>query len=217
MTLQCAGNRLNEVAYVMPEGPAKDRWTGIQGGHGAISNAWWDGVLVSSLLKEALGSHGLPPDDDASDLHVELVGADGYACSMPYSYVADERNEVMVAWSMNGGAVPPDHGRPLRLLVPGAVGARSVKWIDSISVTDKPSSAPWQQHYYREQGSPITEWPVQSIITHVKGLPVVRNAVDSSAKAGDVALVPSAAVVAEVSECILHPNCYVLTFFNISS
>ena len=46
---------------------------------------------------------------------------------------------------MNGEAIPPDHGRPLRLIVPGVIGARNVKWVKEIKISDKPAPGNWQQ------------------------------------------------------------------------
>jgi len=49
------------------------------------------------------------------------------------------RSEVLLAWSMNGLPLTPAHGAPLRAAVPGFIGARSVKWLQAITVEDHPS------------------------------------------------------------------------------
>jgi nitrate reductase (NAD(P)H) len=46
---------------------------------------------------------------------------------------------MLLAWAMNGEALEPDHGFPLRLVVPGQIGGRSVKWLKKIEVSDKES------------------------------------------------------------------------------
>jgi DMSO/TMAO reductase YedYZ molybdopterin-dependent catalytic subunit len=50
------------------------------------------------------------------------------------------RPEVLLAWAMNGDPLPPVHGAPLRVVVPGYIGARCVKWLERIEVR----SSPWQ-------------------------------------------------------------------------
>jgi sulfite oxidase len=56
---------------------------------------------------------------------------------------------VLLAWAMNGQSLPPVHGAPLRVVVPGYIGARSVKWVDRITVQDHPSDNYFQATAYR--------------------------------------------------------------------
>jgi len=80
-------------------------------------------------------------------------------------------------YEMNGKPLTPDHGYPLRVLVPGYVAARSVKWISKIILSEDESSSQWQQRDYKcfgpNQGSKDVDWstapaiqetPVQSAI-----------------------------------------------------
>lgn len=56
---------------------------------------------------------------------------------------------MLLAWGMNGAALPPVHGGPVRVAVPGYIGARSVKWLDRITVQDRPSENFFQSVAYR--------------------------------------------------------------------
>ena len=141
-TLQCAGNRrvgLIEVADIPGEAP----W-----GPGATATARWTGVRLADVLREV----GVDPD--ATD--VAFVGADvsidpdvgeQFGGSIPVRK-ASER-EVLLAWSMNDEPLSAVHGAPVRVVVPGYIGARSVKWLERITVQDRPSENFFQQSTYR--------------------------------------------------------------------
>ena len=51
----------------------------------------------------------------------------------------DPNRGIMLAHKMNGESLRPDHGRPLRAVVPGQIGGRSVKWLKRLILTDAPS------------------------------------------------------------------------------
>jgi DMSO/TMAO reductase YedYZ molybdopterin-dependent catalytic subunit len=55
---------------------------------------------------------------------------------------------VLVAFEMNGEALPPDHGFPARLVVPGWVGVASVKWLGALEVSDSRLWSPWNTRWY---------------------------------------------------------------------
>ena len=108
-----------------------------------------------------------------------MQGADGFSLSIPLELAVRIDRDVLLAWDMNGKPLMRDHGFPLRVVVPGCVGARSVKWISSIDVRPRESDSPWQ-HIYRcwdktvqeshgvpeedEAAHPCMEWPLNSVI-----------------------------------------------------
>jgi sulfite oxidase len=133
------------------------------------------GARLSDILKEA----GYQPNDTIK--HVHLNGAEGYGASIPIEKALNPKGDVILAYEMNGEPVPIDHGYPLRVLVPGHVAARSVKWLNSISLSDEESPSHWQQRDYKgfspsatletsdySKAQSIQEMPVQSAIISPK-------------------------------------------------
>lgn len=141
-TLQCAGNR-REGLIAVRDIPGEAPW-----GPGATGTATWEGAALADVLAAA----GV--DDDATD--VAFVGLDraeeaeppqAYGASVPLrKALADE---TILAWAMNGRSLTVAHGAPLRVVVPGYIGARSVKWLERIDVRDAPWDGWFQDVVYR--------------------------------------------------------------------
>src|SRR5262249_28072208 len=138
----CAGHRRDELATVEPI-PGEIPW-----GAEAIGNAVWRGVT----LREVLLAAGVGPEVQ----HVAFLGLDAMhkgggrvAFGGSISIEKGMSAEVLLAYEMNGQPLPPHHGFPLRVLVPGYIGARSVKWLASIVLQDAPSSNYYQAHAYK--------------------------------------------------------------------
>jgi len=95
--------------------------------------------------------------------HVLFQGADTdhegqpYEVSIPASVAFDQRRDVLLAYEMNGKELPVDHGFPLRVVVPGTVGARQVKWLQRIILSRDESQSFWQQKDYKTV-NPSTSW-----------------------------------------------------------
>lgn len=66
-----------------------------------------------------------------------------------YSRTSFGSRDVLLVYEMNGKPLPVDHGFPLRVLVPGAVGARSVKWLRRVVLSQEESSSHWQRQDYK--------------------------------------------------------------------
>ncbi|KAI9838413.1 MAG: hypothetical protein M1837_002496 [Sclerophora amabilis] len=173
VTLQCSGNRRKHMTV-------NARSTnGLQWEVGAIGTADWTGVR----LRDVLADVGLEVDELPEDVkHVHFVGSEAYGASIPAETAVDRRGDVLLAYKMNGETLPRDHGYPLRVVVPGTVAARSVKWVSRISTSDEESTSQWQRRDYKcfgpnegskpdwDKAKSIQELPVQSAITSVTGV-----------------------------------------------
>jgi DMSO/TMAO reductase YedYZ molybdopterin-dependent catalytic subunit len=101
----------------------------------SIGTAQWEGVRVQELLDEA----GV--ESNAFDL--VLHGADDYSDSFPISRAMQK--EVILATKMNGVPLPLEHGFPARIIVPGIVGMKHVKWLTSLEPVSYDYKGYWQQ------------------------------------------------------------------------
>jgi sulfite oxidase len=141
-TLICAGNRREELNTV-------ERVAGTTWHQGAVGNAEWTGVRLADILTRA----GAP---DSGDLHAVFASADKVvARGMPTCFGASIplvkalSPEVLIAFQMNSEPLTREHGFPLRVVAPGYIGARSVKWLTSISIDDEASDNYFQQNDYK--------------------------------------------------------------------
>ncbi|MFE3290065.1 sulfite oxidase [Rhodococcus sp. NPDC059234] len=141
-TLQCAGNRragLIEVGDIPGEAP----W-----GSGAISTAEWTGVRLADVLGAAgLGPRAAHVAFAAPDVAAEADPPQPYGGSIPVAKAL--AGEVLLAWGMNGAPLPAVHGGPVRVVVPGHIGARSVKWVHRVTAQERPSDNYFQATVYR--------------------------------------------------------------------
>jgi DMSO/TMAO reductase YedYZ molybdopterin-dependent catalytic subunit len=114
-------------------------------GGSLIGNAWWSGVRVADLLREA----GVQAGADA----VLQTSHDGWTCGTPLSVLTDDRN-ALLAVAMNGEPLPVDHGFPVRTIVPGLYGYVSAcKWVVDLKVTRFADiSAYWTDRGWSELG-----------------------------------------------------------------
>ncbi|KAB8336849.1 hypothetical protein FH972_021157 [Carpinus fangiana] len=139
VALACDGNRRKELNMIKKS-------KGFSWGSGAVSCAYWKGPLVRDVLFKA----GVPqtmPDDKR--YWVNFEGADEpsegkYATCLPLDYVMNPTNDVILAYEMNDVPLPPDHGHPVRLMIPGYVGGRCVKWLKRVWISDKENNS----HYH---------------------------------------------------------------------
>ena len=152
VTMECAGNAR---ARLLPR-PISQPWLGE-----AVGTAAWQGVLVSHVLDMA----------GVEDVAIEVAFTgldrgveDGVEQVYARSLRIDEarRDGVLLATGMNGVNLLPQHGFPLRLVVPGWYGMTNVKWLSRIDVLDQPFTGYQQVRAYRlrhsreESGTPVT-------------------------------------------------------------
>lgn len=136
VAMACDGNRRKELNMIRTT-------KGSAWGAGAVGCAYWKGPLLRDILLAA----GVPdPADPESDLGgnrwVNFEGAEDlaegrYATCIPLEYAMDRTNDVILAYHMNDLPLPPDHGFPVRMVVPGYVGGRSVKWLRRIWTSER--------------------------------------------------------------------------------
>ena len=135
----------------------------------AVGNAQWSGVLVRDLLEEAGVREGaVEVLFRGLDRGVEGEQEQSYERSIPLGLALD--GEALLAHSMNGQPLPPQHGFPLRLVVPGWYGMTNVKWLTQITVLDRPFEGYQQARGYRlrqhpeEQGEPVSRMVPRSLM-----------------------------------------------------
>jgi sulfite oxidase len=141
-TLQCAGNR-REGLVAIRDIPGEAPW-----GPGATGTATWTGVALADVLALAGPLRGATHVGfEGSDRCVQANPPEPFGGSIPLDKAG--RPEVLLAWGMNGQPLPLVHGAPLRVVVPGYIGARSVKWLERIEVRSTPWPGYFQHVAYR--------------------------------------------------------------------
>jgi DMSO/TMAO reductase YedYZ molybdopterin-dependent catalytic subunit len=150
--LECAGNGR---ARYEPR-PVSQPWL-LE----AVGSAEWTGTPLAPLLEEA----GVSPRTadvvfTGADHGVERGVEQDYARALPLTEAL--RPEAILAWAMNGAALPPQHGAPLRLVIPGWYGMAHVKWLRRIDAVEEPFEGYQNAVAYRmkvdadEDGEPVT-------------------------------------------------------------
>lgn len=139
VTLVCAGNRRREENMVK-------KTIGFSWGACAVSTNVWTGVRLCDILKYV----GVKTPEEGAN-HVCFVGTEDlpkakYGTSMKMAKAMDPSNDVLIAWEANGERLLPDHGFPVRLIIPGWIGGRMVKWLQDIEVTPVESNNYY--HYF---------------------------------------------------------------------
>jgi sulfite oxidase len=168
-TLTCAGNRRLEMSAHKPV-------AGVQWDAGAIGNASWTGPRLIDVLDAAGMKEGAK--------HVWFEGLDSvkekdgsvapFGGSIPLQRAIDLGASLPLAHAMNGEPLTAEHGAPLRAIVPGYIGARSVKWLSKITISDRPSPNHYVAEAYKliqsddkdevARAEPIYAFPVNAAI-----------------------------------------------------
>jgi sulfane dehydrogenase subunit SoxC len=159
ITLECAGNGRAGFTPRYPSMP----WT-----HGGVSTAEWTGVPLALVLKDFISG---------KTKEIAFFGADrGFDSGVEHHFARSlaleeaMRPGVLLAWAMNGQALAPQHGAPLRLIVPGWFGMASVKWLARVAALEQPFDGYQQIVGYRytrqrgEPGTPVRHAKVKSLI-----------------------------------------------------
>lgn len=133
--VECAGNGRSffEETYGR-------RASGTQWKLGAVGVAEWTGVPLREVLQRA----GLKPT--ARDVMPE--GLDELRVRRPMSVAKALEDDTLLVYAMNGQILPPDHGFPARVLVPGWIGVANIKWVGRIEVSEQPIFSTWNTDSY---------------------------------------------------------------------
>jgi len=154
VTLVCAGNRRKEQN-------AMRQTIGFNWGAGGVSTNVWKGVLLRDLLAMAGVS-----EKNMAGKHVEFLGHEDlpnkvgpgpfkdqpwgklvkYGTSVPLARAMNPAYDILVAYEANGERLQPDHGFPVRLVIPGYIGGRMIKWLTDIRVLDHETKNHYHYH-----------------------------------------------------------------------
>ncbi|HXZ61056.1 MAG TPA: molybdopterin-dependent oxidoreductase [Steroidobacteraceae bacterium] len=189
---QCSGNRRGLFTPHVP---------GVQWGYGAIGNAEWSGVRLRDVLNRAgVAANAVEVVLNGADVPV-LPATPDFLKSIPIERALDEN--TLIAFEMNGHALPHWNGAPARLVVPGWTGTYWVKHLTEIRVETAPFDGFWMKSDYRiptgafpgvrfktqetPETTPITEILVNSLVTSHASLARVKHGakVELAGKAWD--------------------------------
>lgn len=161
VTLECAGNGRSQLS---------PRPTNMPWGLEAIGTAEWTGVPVRDVMAGVgVQTAALELLFSAPDEGIQKGVRHFYQRSL--SLDEAERPEVMLVWAMNGRPLEPQHGAPVRLVVPGWYGMASVKWVHRIEAVGEPFAGPQQGSSYNirqtpeDAGERITRLQVRALMT----------------------------------------------------
>ena len=140
---ECTGNGRSFFATQQGTPAAGTAWK-----LGAVGTVVWEGVRLRDVLKKV----GLSPEAvsiQATGLDPNYVtgGVDYGPVRRPFP-VSKALDDAILAWGMNGAPLLPDHGYPLRLVLPGWVGIGSIKWLGSLEVAKTQLTSPWNTKWY---------------------------------------------------------------------
>lgn len=160
VTLECAGNG----RALLTSHPISQPWLSE-----AIGTATWTGVSLAAILSEAgIAADAIEVVFTGMDYGIEGGEEQDYARSLALDEAL--RDDLLLAYEMNGAPLPPQHGYPLRLIVPGWYGMAHVKWLRSITVVGAPFSGYQHATGYRmrssvdDPGVPVTRMAPRSLL-----------------------------------------------------
>ncbi|MCG5214235.1 sulfite oxidase [Streptosporangium soli] len=147
VAIECAGNGRSFFASQQGQEVPGTPWR-----LGGVGVARWRGVPLSTVLRQA-GLTGNAVDVLPSGLDANYVsdGVDYGPVRRPLP-IAKALDDVLLAYEMNGEPLPPDHGFPVRLVVPSWIGIASIKWVGDIEVSAERLFSPWNTRFYRMFG-----------------------------------------------------------------
>lgn len=161
VTMECAGNDRLGMRPV----PAGEPWAS-----GAVSTARWGGVRLRDVLAQVeLANDVVEILCTGADAGVRDDAPDPITFARALPLAVAQHPSTVLAMEMNGAPLPPEHGAPLRLIVPGWYGMANVKWVVRLSALRTPYTGYFQrQRYVYDEAdglTPVTHARVKSLIT----------------------------------------------------
>lgn len=176
--VECAGNGRSYYTTQQNQQVSGTAWT-----LGAIGVGRWRGVRLADVLRRAgltAGAVDILPRGLDAEVISEGTNLGRVRRPLP---VAKALDDVLLAYEMNGEPLPPDHGFPVRLIVPSWVGISNIKWLGDIEVSDEPLVSPWNTTLYRlfgdnyppEGSAPLTRQTLKSAFELAQGATVTAG------------------------------------------
>ncbi|MGW2053357.1 sulfite oxidase [Streptomyces sp. NPDC001840] len=176
--VECAGNGRSYYTTQQNQQVSGTAWT-----LGAIGVGRWRGARLSDVLRRAgLAAGAVDILPRGLDAEVISEGTNLGRVRRPLP-VAKALDDVLLAYEMNGEPLPPDHGFPVRLIVPSWVGISNIKWLGDIEVSDEPLVSPWNTTLYRlfgdnyppEGSAPLARQTLKSAFELAQGATVTAG------------------------------------------
>lgn len=143
-------------------------------GGNLIGNAVWGGIWLDSLIEEA--------DVKETAVRAKFTAADNYETSVTLNWI--QQPKAMLAYQMNGKPLPPEHGYPLRLFMPGLYGQKMPKWITQIKFTDEAEHlGTWEKQGWSNVAAVKTNSQIMQP-THIQVVPQAELEIFGVAYAG---------------------------------
>lgn len=159
-TLVCAGNRRKEQNMVKKS-------IGFNWGAAGVSTSVWRGVPLRDVLKRCgIMSRKKGALNVCFEGAEDLPGGGGskYGTSIKKELAMDPARDIILAYMQNGEQLVPDHGFPVRMIIPGFIGGRMVKWLKRIIVTTKES-----ENYYHFKDNRVLPSHIDAELANAEG------------------------------------------------
>lgn len=174
---ECTGNGRSFFATQQGRAATGTQWT-----LGAVGTVEWEGVRLRTVLRRiGLNPSAVSIMATGLDDHYVSGGVDLGRVRRPFP-MSKALDDALLVWAADGRDLLPDHGFPIRLVLPGWVGIGSIKWLGSLEVSTTEQTSPWNTTFYRMVGGdyppdspPLTVNPVRSAFELAWGQPLVRR------------------------------------------
>ncbi|KAI8996149.1 hypothetical protein BC832DRAFT_567613 [Gaertneriomyces semiglobifer] len=155
VTMVCDGNRRKELNVIK-------RSRGFDWGCCAVSTGRFEGVLLRDILRRFYDEHQLHANKYVVFESADELKEGHYGTSLSLAGALQDSSDVLLAYGMNGEALRKEHGYPVRTILPGCVGGRTVKWLSKITLSETDSD----NHYHLKDNSVfptnVTNGPLMS-------------------------------------------------------